>query len=70
MVVGSLPDALRTASDRLRAHVEREGFALRLDVEARVPLNRPEFTVENLGVVHAAWPVAVSGTLGVEARFP
>lgn len=52
------------------AYVPVRGVALRADVSARVPLNRPTFTVENLGEVHSSWPVGVSGGLAIEARFP
>jgi signal transduction histidine kinase len=40
LVVGSLEAALRDAAEKLRAHVEREGFALRLELDEALPCVR------------------------------
>lgn len=40
LVVGSLPGAIREAAEKLRAHVEREGFRLELDLEDGLPAVR------------------------------
>jgi signal transduction histidine kinase len=37
LVVGSLPDAVREAAQKLQAHVEREGFALEFDLDDTLP---------------------------------
>jgi signal transduction histidine kinase len=37
LVVGSLAEAIREATEKLRAHVEREGFRLNLDIEDGLP---------------------------------
>jgi signal transduction histidine kinase len=37
LVVGSLAEAIREATEKLRAHVEREGFCLNLDIEDGLP---------------------------------
>lgn len=52
------------------AYVPSRFAAIRLGLDALVPLRRPQFTIENLGVVHEVWPVVVLGYLGVEVRFP
>ncbi len=37
LIVGSLAEAIREATEKLRAHVEREGFRLNLDIEDGLP---------------------------------
>lgn len=37
LVVGSLSDAIRDAIEKLRTHIEREGFRLELDLDDRLP---------------------------------
>lgn len=37
LVVGSLPDAIRDATEKLRTHIEREGFRLELDLDEGLP---------------------------------
>jgi signal transduction histidine kinase len=37
LVVGSLSDAIRDAVEKLRTHIEREGFRLELDLDDRLP---------------------------------
>ena len=37
LVVGSLPEAIREASEKLRTHIEREGFRLELDLDEGLP---------------------------------
>jgi signal transduction histidine kinase len=37
LVVGSLSEAIREAAGKLRAHVDREGFRLELDLEEDLP---------------------------------
>ena len=37
LVVGSLPEAIREVTEKLRAHVEREGFDLKLDLDDGLP---------------------------------
>ena len=37
LVVGSLPDAIRDATEKLRTHIEREGFRLELDLDDGLP---------------------------------
>jgi hypothetical protein len=39
-------------------------------VLALLPVLRPSFVVDGIGVVHEAAPVAASGQLGLEFRFP
>lgn len=41
-----------------------------LDAHALIPVVRPSFVVEGLGVVHRAAYVAAGGQLGLEIRFP
>jgi len=45
-------------------------FALRFEAEAAVPLLRPGFTIENLGLVYRVPRSAASAWLGLEFRFP
>lgn len=45
-------------------------LALRADVEAQLPLDRPRFLVERLGTVHRIPPWAVTTLFGVEIHFP
>lgn len=45
-------------------------IAAAVDVLALVPVLRPSFVVEGLGVVHRAAAVAASGQIGLELRFP
>jgi signal transduction histidine kinase len=40
LVVGSLAGALREAAEKLRAHVERAGFVLKLDLDETLPAVR------------------------------
>jgi signal transduction histidine kinase len=37
LVVGSLSDAIRDAIEKLRTHIEREGFRLELDLDDSIP---------------------------------
>jgi signal transduction histidine kinase len=37
LVVGSLSEAIRDAAEKLRTHVEREGFRLKLDLDDSIP---------------------------------
>jgi signal transduction histidine kinase len=37
LVVGSLSDAIRDATEKLRTHIEREGFHLKLDLDGGLP---------------------------------
>jgi signal transduction histidine kinase len=40
LVVGGLPQAIRETAEKLRSHVEREGFALRLELDEDLPTIR------------------------------
>lgn len=53
----------------LRVALHRN-VAATFDALALVPVVRPSFVVEQLGVVHQAAAVAASGQLGLELRFP
>ncbi|MBA3544959.1 MAG: hypothetical protein H0T76_00600 [Nannocystis sp.] len=45
-------------------------IAAAMDVLALVPVLRPSFIVDGLGVVHQAASLAASGQIGLELRFP
>lgn len=45
-------------------------FALRAGAGAVLPVLRPRFEVDNVGLVHRAGPVALRAELGIEVRFP
>ncbi len=45
-------------------------FALRGGAGAVLPVLRPRFEVDNVGLVHRAGPVAFRAELGIELRFP
>jgi hypothetical protein len=49
------------------APIDRIGLLLRLD--AAIPLSRPAFVLENVGLVYRPGPVAGRAAAGIEVRF-
>ena len=52
------------------AYVPSRFAAIRLGVDALIPLSQPRFEIEGQGLIYRTWPVAFRGQLGVEVRFP